>query len=69
MTLQPHELKALAMELSAAMGPVPPSPVELVCATGEMFSPAALNLARIYDATTDVQRSVLDQIALAFKAA
>lgn len=68
MALSKEQLKALAIELTAAMDEMPPLPVELVCATGELFSPEALSLARVYDAATNGQRSALDQIADAFKA-
>lgn len=66
--MEQHQLKALALEMSAALGEMPPIPVELVCATGQIFTVEAMNLARTYDAATNGQRQALDQIAKAFKA-
>jgi len=65
MALYPHELKALAIELCAAMPPIPPRKVELVFSTGEMRSQAAMELARLYDRVTSTQRAAFDALAAA----
>lgn len=65
--LSKEEIKNLADALAEAMDDMPPMPVELVCATGEIFSVEALKLARIYDKATNGQRQALDTIAAAFK--
>lgn len=67
MALSQEQLKELAAALTAAMDDMPPMPVELVCATGEIFSVEALKLARIYDKATNGQRQALDQIVAAFE--
>ncbi|CAN7325690.1 hypothetical protein LJR168_001780 [Pseudoxanthomonas sp. LjRoot168] len=69
MALSQEQLKELAAALTAAMDDMPAMPVELVCATGEIFSVDALKLARIYDKATNGQRQALDQIAAAFEVA
>lgn len=67
MALSQERIQELADALAAAMDDMPPVPVELVCATGEIFSVEALRLARIYDKATNRQRQALDQIATAFE--
>ena len=67
MALSQERIQELADALAAAMNDMPPMPVELVCATGEIFSVEALKLARIYDKATNGQRQALDQIAAAFE--
>ncbi|MCD7097185.1 hypothetical protein [Stenotrophomonas sp. MMGLT7] len=67
MTLSKMEMAALASELTAVIDSMPPQPVELVLATGQIFSVEALNLARIYDNATNGQRDALNQIASAFQ--
>ena len=69
MALSQEQLKELAAALTEAMDDMPPMPVELVCATGEIFSVEALKLARIYDKATNGQRQALDTIAAAFEVA
>lgn len=68
MALSQEQIQELADALAAAMDEMPPTPVELVCATGEIFSVEALKLARIYDKATNGQRQAFDQIAAAFEA-
>lgn len=65
--LSKEEIKKLADALAEAMDDMPPMPVELVCATGEIFSVEALKLARTYDKATNGQRQALDTIAAAFE--
>lgn len=60
---------SLRDELAQMLREMPPAPVELVCATGEILSSEALTLARLYDSATSAQRDALDQIAAAFKGA
>lgn len=67
MALSKEQLKDLAADLSAVMGELPPIPVELVCATGELFSDGAMKLARCYERATNGQRDALDQICKAFE--
>lgn len=67
MALSQERIQELADALTAAMDDMPPVPMELVCATGEIFSTEALKLARIYDKATNGQRQALDQIATAFE--
>lgn len=69
MALSQDQLKELADALAAAVDEMPPMPMELVCATGEIFSVEALKLARIYDKATKGQRQALDQISAAFEVA
>lgn len=54
-------------ELTQILLDMPPMPVELVLATGEVFSSEALDLARVYDNATNGQRSALTEIANSFK--
>ena len=67
MALSQEQIQELADALASAMDDMPPMPVELVCATGEIFSVESLKLARIYDKATNGQRQALDQIAAAFE--
>lgn len=47
---------------------MPPTPVELVLATGEIFTSEALEIARIYDKATNGQRDAFKEIAKSFGA-
>lgn len=67
MALSQEQIQELADALASAIDDMPPMPVELVCATGEIFSVEALKLARLYDKATNGQRQALDQIAAAFE--
>lgn len=67
MELSQEQIQELADALASAIDDMPPMPVELVCATGEIFSVEALKLARLYDKATNGQRQALDQIAAAFE--
>lgn len=57
------ELKALAVELNAALPPLPPARVEVVLATGEALSAPAMTLARLYEHAGAAQRAALDAVA------
>lgn len=67
MALSQEQIQELADALASAIDDMPPMPVELVCATGEIFSVEALKLARLYDKATNGQRQALDTIAAAFE--
>ena len=55
--LEPHQLKALALELAAAM---PPESVEyVVTASGEPLSADAMRVAQAYERGTHAQRAAL----------
>ena len=57
--LNPHELKALAIELAAAM---PPERTEIVLATGEALSEEAMRIARAYAAANGAQKNALSAV-------
>lgn len=57
------ELKALALQLDAAMPPLPPARVEVVLATGGALSMPAMTLARLYERAGAAQRAALDAVA------
>lgn len=59
MVLDPVTLKALAIEMAAAMPPPPPREVVLVPFTGEAVSVDALRLARLYDQASSKQQRAL----------
>lgn len=61
MALRPEKLKALALELSAAM---PPREIQIVLATGEALSREAMELARLYDRAPFTQRAAFDALAV-----
>ena len=62
--LQPHELKALAIELSAAMPPIP-TIIELA-PSGELLSRESMDIARFHDRATPAQRAALKAVVDAF---
>lgn len=58
--LEPHQLKALALELAAAM---PPETVEcVITATGVVLSADAMRIAQVYERGTYAQRAALRAI-------
>ncbi|WP_312915362.1 hypothetical protein [Stenotrophomonas sp.] len=63
------ELKALALQLDAAMPPLPPARVEVLLATGEALSASAMTLARLYERAGAAQRAALDAVAKVLLAA
>lgn len=62
--LQPHELKALAIELCAAMPPIP-TIVEL-SPSGEILSRESMDIARFHHRATPAQRAALQAVVDAF---
>ncbi|MBS0194784.1 MAG: hypothetical protein JSR34_11110 [Proteobacteria bacterium] len=63
-----EQVKALAIDLVAAMGPPLPRPMEIVAVTGELLSQEAMEMARFYDAATFKQRNALDAVLAALRA-
>jgi hypothetical protein len=66
MSLAPERIKALAIEIAAAMPPEP-APQLVLLPTGKTFTADALALAERYDSATSAQRAALDAIVRAFR--
>lgn len=62
MSLSNEDLKQLAQRLAQAMDEYPQQ-IELVLSTGETLTVEAMNLARLYDKSTGLQRQALDAVA------
>ncbi len=67
MALSPERIKTLAMELAAAMPPMPPRLVMVVASTGERYSVDALQVARAYDDANHFQQQALEALVASWE--
>ncbi|MCA0393973.1 MAG: hypothetical protein LCH70_07630 [Proteobacteria bacterium] len=65
MTVPQHELKALAIELAAALPEPPPRRVEIVA--GELLSSEAMGIARSYELATPLQQRALGAVVASWE--
>ena len=65
MTISPERLKALAIEMAAAMPEPPPRRMEIVA--GAMVSHESMELARAYKRATPLQQRALEAVVASWE--
>lgn len=65
MAISPDRLKALAIEMAAAMPAPPPRRMEIVA--GAMVSHESMEIARAYEAATAVQKAAMHALIACWK--